>query len=59
MYSYVETDEDKIKEILFVLLYNAIKYTVKGFIKVKAKLIKIHDDHELIIKVQDSGCGMS
>lgn len=49
-------------QLLFILTYNALKYTIRGDIKFKAKLLEYDDNDEttlLRIKVIDTGCGMN
>ncbi|MBF0543851.1 MAG: response regulator [Candidatus Riflebacteria bacterium] len=66
-YSYPESvpsnvlgDPVRIRQILFNLLDNAIKFTEKGFIQLKASLKKIEGDKiEVLLEVEDSGIGIS
>lgn len=52
-------DQTKIKQIIFHLLHNAVKYTNQGFVKVKVKKTKEIKTHEYIeITVEDSGIGI-
>ncbi len=53
-------DELRLKQILLNLIDNAIKFTEKGEIKVKAKLIGDQDDGkvDLLISVEDTGIGV-
>jgi len=48
-------DGDKIREVMLNLVDNAIKYTLKGDIKVDLKL----DDGFVLISVKDKGIGMN
>ena len=50
-------DSDKIRQTIYNLIDNAIKYTPKGFVKVS--LFKDASKDEIIMKVEDSGKGMS
>lgn len=50
-------DSDKIRQTIYNLIDNAIKYTPKGFVKIA--LYKDADKGEIIMKVEDSGKGMS
>ena len=52
------SDENRIKQILFQLYSNALKFTTTGSIKVSAKLSKTATDR-IIISVKDSGIGIS
>jgi signal transduction histidine kinase len=51
------SDPKRIKQILFILICNSLKYTSSGFITLEVKIIL--DKEFLKIKVIDSGCGMS
>ena len=52
-------DENCLYQILFNLVDNAFKFTEKGFIHVKFDIQKIFDINHLILRVQDSGIGIS
>ncbi len=47
-------DPERLKNIIFNLLDNAIKYTEKGFVKVEIK----KDNEHATIKITDSGIGI-
>ncbi|WP_186278783.1 ATP-binding protein [Lysinibacillus sp. BW-2-10] len=51
---YVVADENRLRQILYNLIDNAIKYTSHGEIVISA----IQDDDKLIISVKDSGIGI-
>jgi CheY-like chemotaxis protein/nitrogen-specific signal transduction histidine kinase len=52
-------DETRVREILYNLLTNAVKYTEKGFIKFTAHSRREHGDQVVLtFKVSDSGLGM-
>ena len=51
-------DEVRLKQILISVLSNSISSTTKGFIIVSASAIVRYDVTRLIIKIEDSGCGM-
>ena len=53
-------DELRLKQILLNLIDNAIKFTEKGEIKVKAKLIGEQEEEkvDLLITVEDTGIGI-
>ena len=53
----INTDGNRVKQILINLLSNAIKYTQQGFVKVVAN--SSFDGKTLKITVEDSGVGMS
>ncbi len=48
-------DNNKIQELLSNLIDNAVKYTQKGVIKVSLK----YQDNKVLIKIKDSGMGIS
>jgi signal transduction histidine kinase len=50
-------DPDKIRQVVYNILENAMKYTQKGFIK--TSLCKNPDKSRVILKVRDSGIGIS
>ena len=53
-------DKARVRQILFNLVGNAVKFTDTGFITLKAKIEKsTHNQENLIISVQDSGIGIS
>jgi len=52
-------DEVRIRQILFNLMSNALKFTKEGFINVKITTSSTNDRHtNLILEVEDSGIGM-
>ena len=52
-------DEVRIRQILFNLISNALKFTIEGFINVEITTSSKHDMlTNLILKVEDSGIGM-
>ncbi|MDM8526202.1 ATP-binding protein [Desulfococcaceae bacterium HSG8] len=55
-------DEVRLRQILFNLVGNAVKFTDKGHIKLCAEKIYVKDDRsrvDLIMKVEDSGIGIA
>jgi len=52
-------DEIRIKQILDNILSNAFKYTDSGFVKMSAKTESQGGEFFLVVKVEDTGCGMS
>lgn len=48
-------DEDRFEQILVNLVGNAIKYTLKGTIKIKSEV----DGKKILISIEDTGLGMS
>jgi PAS domain S-box-containing protein len=52
-------DEVRIKQILFNLVGNAVKFTNKGYVKIKAEYSPVNDHlGDLSIEVQDTGIGI-
>jgi signal transduction histidine kinase len=60
--SVITTDPIRLKQILFNLVSNAIKFTPKGFVKVVARArvsAEAHNQTILEFDIEDSGIGMS
>ncbi|CAI6029431.1 Sensory/regulatory protein RpfC [Paenibacillus sp. JJ-100] len=56
----LEGDPARITQILINLIQNANKFTTKGSIEVRIKLLKQHLDYQLVrFEVQDTGMGIS
>jgi len=64
----IYVDETRLRQIMFNLIGNAIKFTDRGFVAVKVYPGKLNDGHnlagtkgsiELVIEVSDSGIGIS
>ncbi|WP_397538134.1 ATP-binding protein [Rummeliibacillus pycnus] len=51
----VYTDEQKLKQVFFNLIHNAIKFTKKGTITISAKV----RDEQMIVSVEDTGRGIT
>lgn len=51
---YIEIDEMRLKQVIFNLIGNAIKYTSKGYIKFGYTSA----DQEVLFFVEDTGCGI-
>jgi signal transduction histidine kinase len=52
--TYVEVDEMRLKQIVFNLIGNAIKYTTKGYVRIGYTV----SENEIIFFVEDTGCGI-
>lgn len=52
----IKSDPNRIKQIVINLLGNALKFTTKGIIKIRAKLLK--NQRFIKISVQDTGIGI-
>ena len=52
---YLKLDPQRIRQILFNLIGNAVKFTAKGFITVRAS----YEDGTFVLSVADTGCGIS
>lgn len=52
---YVTADEDRVRQVLFNVIGNAVKFTRQGQITVSAEV----DNHWLIISVSDTGIGIA
>jgi signal transduction histidine kinase len=50
-------DQEKIRQVIYNIIENAMKYTPRGFIKVS--LSKTPDKSKVVLGVQDSGIGMN
>ncbi|WP_107943641.1 MULTISPECIES: ATP-binding protein [Metasolibacillus] len=52
---FVQADEDRLRQILYNLLHNAVKYTNKGQIE-----ISCYEEQSFVtIQVKDTGCGIA
>eukprot|EP00347_Sterkiella_histriomuscorum_P001811 403370585 len=66
---FIKCDQNRLRQLLFIMVYNSIKYTNQGFVHVKISQQElsqsqtseneINFQRNLKIKIQDSGCGMS
>lgn len=52
--TYIEVDEMRLKQVIFNLIGNAIKYTTKGYIKIGYSV----SEQDIIFFVEDTGCGI-
>lgn len=51
-------DSERISQVILNLLTNAIKYTNKGSIEIKAQSVKANSRCRLRVSVKDTGCGI-
>lgn len=57
--NYIKGDAIKLAQILYHLVENAVKFTIKGGIKINIKVEKeTHDTVQIRFEVQDSGVGI-
>ncbi len=52
---YIEVDPKRLKQVLFNVIGNAIKFTSKGYVKVSTGLLR---SDKLQFTIQDTGCGI-
>jgi CheY-like chemotaxis protein len=53
-------DDNKLRQILINLIGNALKFTAKGDISVRARIVQTNDLKSiLVVEIQDSGAGIS
>ena len=57
--SLVRADSFRIKQILYNLISNAIKFTEKGEVKIEANAIRGNENTEIEILITDTGIGIS
>src|SRR5690554_267110 len=56
---FVFTDGQRLQQILFNLMHNAIKFTSQGHVKLKVEYTKYEHQYHLVFRIVDSGVGMS
>ncbi|MDR3490532.1 MAG: ATP-binding protein [Gammaproteobacteria bacterium] len=56
---WIMSDAARIKQVLYILLDNAVKFTKEGEVCVRAKLTNYLDQTQLFIEVIDTGIGIS
>jgi signal transduction histidine kinase/CheY-like chemotaxis protein len=55
----IESDAMRIRQILFNLMSNALKFTERGYVSVKLQTIPLATGMKLQMSVADTGCGIS
>ncbi|MCC5824852.1 ATP-binding protein [Alkalimonas sp.] len=55
---YLQLDPTRVRQVLWNLLNNAVKFTAKGRISLYCELLQ-HDNTQLLLKVIDTGIGIS
>jgi PAS domain S-box-containing protein len=55
---YILIDESRLRQILLNIVGNAVKFTTNGSITVSAAIEHGADDRDLVIIVEDTGCGI-
>lgn len=53
------TDSHRLKQILFNLVGNSIKFTMEGSIKIIAKVVNTAKDEHILISIKDTGIGIN
>lgn len=56
---YIKTDGQRIQQILYNLIHNAIKFTSQGFVNLKVEVEELGNQQCVTFKVIDSGVGMN
>ena len=57
--THLYSDEDKVRKIIWHLVYNAVKFTDKGSVHVKVSSFKKEYGIDLFVEVADTGIGMN
>lgn len=55
----IETDGVRLRQVLMNLVGNAVKFTDSGSVSVEASIDGSEPDHQLLVKVRDTGIGIS
>lgn len=55
----IVADKKRIKQILFNIVGNAIKFTNKGYVELTVSFVQEINKNILIFRVKDTGCGIS
>jgi len=56
---HFEGDPFRLRQVLFNLIGNAIKFTNEGWVKVESRLVEASDTHGVTIVIRDSGVGIA
>lgn len=56
---YIQSDEQRIQQILYNLLHNSLKFTSNGFVSLVVDTREVANQHQCVFKIVDSGIGMS
>lgn len=55
----IQTDATRVRQILFNLVSNALKFTEKGYVSVELSTAEVAGQTRLVMQVSDTGCGIS
>lgn len=56
---YIKTDGQRIQQILYNLIHNAIKFTAQGSVGLKVEVAEVRNQQHVVFKIIDSGVGMN
>src|SRR5690554_130945 len=56
---YVYTDGQRIQQILYNLIHNAIKFTDEGSVTLKVEVQELEGTYQVVFRIIDSGIGMN
>jgi len=56
---WLEADKNRLNQVITNLVFNAIKFTIKGFVKLSFRCLGFHNgDYEIMVEVLDTGIGI-
>lgn len=56
---WLEADKNRLNQVITNLVFNAIKFTVKGFVKLSFRCLGYHNgNYEIMVEVLDTGIGI-
>ncbi|GBQ22160.1 PAS domain-containing protein [Gluconacetobacter sacchari DSM 12717] len=55
----IRIDPTRLRQILYNLIGNSIKFTRSGWIEINVDLVVTNDEHELLLSIQDTGIGIA